>query len=370
MPPKKDDASQKKRGRKPKEKKVKEVEPKRRGRKPKEKVYSVAPQFDPTIKPENEDVILCLPIHSNDVDDDTMEFAETTFLEYNPNMSEPQPYDPNGNDCNFAPVLDEQKESVEEELEQTQEIVEEEQEPKPTIIEEEPFPKQEPVENRVLSITGVEDPNFDINVHNDMILEDNIHSCSVQNIMYEFMDANKNHVWPQQTEIACMWDCHRFTGPPCAIPEKYSRGIFYLSKCFCSYNCAAAYIFNEKDTNMWEKYSLLCFMYSKINNTPYKKIVLAPPQNTLKMFGGYLEIEEFRNSSITNAKIYKIINPPMVSIIPQVEENLLDTNKNRKFIPIDNNLMGKASKAMKAKQETINDSNKKTLGNYLGLKVV
>ena len=42
----------------------------------------------------------------------------------------------------------------------------------------------------------------------------------------------------------------------------------------------------------------------------------APEKETLKMFGGSLTIDEFR----TNNNIYTMVYPPMLSVIPQLEE--------------------------------------------------
>ena len=86
---------------------------------------------------------------------------------------------------------------------------------------------------------------------------------------------------------------------------------------FCSPECAAAYNFNTNGvTNIWEKYSLLNLLYGKM----YKKnIKIAPPRNTLKKFGGNLTINQFRRHNVNNDIKFKIINPPLKSVIPCVE---------------------------------------------------
>ena len=52
------------------------------------------------------------------------------------------------------------------------------------------------------------------------------------------------------------------------------------------------------------------------------KIKLAPPRETLKMFGGFYNIDDFRQSTEVEGKTYNIIKPPMISIIPCIEENI------------------------------------------------
>ena len=85
----------KKRGRKPKirtEEEMKPKIPKKRGRKPKDK-YGIIPQNSQNINEFNiveENIILHLPIKSDSIIDN--EFTDKVLLEYNPIISEPQPF--------------------------------------------------------------------------------------------------------------------------------------------------------------------------------------------------------------------------------------------------------------------------------------
>ena len=96
---------------------------------------------------------------------------------------------------------------------------------------------------------------------------------NLNKVMYEFLDANKKGEWPMSTNIYCMWCCHPFEGPPCAVPVRYVDEVFYVWGCFCSFNCAAAYNFKEyKVSEVWERYSLLNLLYKKIFDKPFIKI--------------------------------------------------------------------------------------------------
>ena len=82
--------SPKKRGRKPKVKDDNDKIPKKRGRKPKDdRVYSVT---KPIVQDTNNDefIILHLPITQSDLDN----MNNDSLLNYNPNNSNPIPYDP------------------------------------------------------------------------------------------------------------------------------------------------------------------------------------------------------------------------------------------------------------------------------------
>jgi len=55
----------------------------------------------------------------------------------------------------------------------------------------------------------------------------------------------------------------------------------------------------------------------------------------LKLFGGKLDIDEYRNINGLNDKMYNIEFPPCNTIIPILEEIYKKTNLNNTFLPID-----------------------------------
>ena len=179
--------------------------------------------------------------------------------------------------------------------------------------------------------------------------------------------------WPTKTNIYCMWCCHPFNSIPCAIPEKIINNTFYMKGCFCNFSCVAAYIFDKKDDLTWERYSLLNLLYSKIFDVTNVRIKLAPPRETLNIFGGSYTINEFRKYC-TNAyhKNYNILEPPMISIISQIEEVTIEkNNKNsKKFIPLDNQRVTSANENLKLKRKSTLHMGANTLENCMGLKTI
>jgi hypothetical protein len=228
----------------------------------------------------------------------------------------------------------------------------------------------------------------------------------------EFADANRRKEWIKNTSIWCRWCVHPFSGPPISIPKCYINKTFFVSGCYCSYNCAAKHLFYRgdiNDTNKWSYYNLLHLLRKQILGIDETtRIKLAPPQDTLKIFGGHLSIEDFRNATSDDCKynkLYNIIEPPMVSIIPTIEETtypnntvdmrLLNTSsgmrsqsnmkyaapknesyissnrwgKNKPFIPIDKDRMKRAIDNLKIKRKTPLLEKKKTLLHYMNLKI-
>jgi hypothetical protein len=130
--------------------------------------------------------------------------------------------------------------------------------------------------------------------------------------------------WEDKTNIACWWCCHSFNNIPLGIPEFINKNEFNLSGCFCSFNCMMAYNIDLNDYKIWDRQSNIYQMKNRID--PENKISIhpAPPRQTLKMFGGPLDINKFRESFFIVNKEFRYFFPPMISIICTIEED----NKN------------------------------------------
>lgn len=134
-------------------------------------------------------------------------------------------------------------------------------------------------------------------------------------------DVNGKKVIVSKTDICCWWCTEKFDTVTCFIPVKFHNDQFYVFGCFCSYSCAATYNINMNDYKIWERHTLLKKIYNKIydNNDD---IILAPVKETLKKFGGSLDINEFRKNNNSIDKTYNFIVPPLTSIIPIIEETI------------------------------------------------
>ena len=299
----------KKRGRKPLNKNLTEEKkiPKKRGRKPKKTDYSIVDIEEVKFTEEEEDIILHIPIKINN--------EPTQNNNFNPD-----PYDDN--------LLTQH-----------------------SLITE---PKV--------------DVNYNIILENEMV-DNSAYSSKVNQILVPFKNFNKNGKWPEQVNIYCWHCCHPFKNKPVSIPIRYSNDIFYVYGVFCSYNCAAAYNLNSNDYNKNEKHQLLSLMYSKLYNiNNFIDIYPSPPKEILQIFGGNITIDKYRNNFITNHKEFKLIKPPLISIIPQVEETKRKYKKKEEYIPLNQNMVDNMTYNLKLKRNK-NNTNKNTLIELMGLSV-
>ena len=177
--------------------------------------------------------------------------------------------------------------------------------------------------------------------------------------------------WPMSTNNVCFWCCHTFHSTPFGVPTKYIDGKFHVFGCLCSLECTSAYNFysTEIKHDPWEAYNLINLLARKIQYCDLVK--MAPPRHALKMFGGYMEIDEFRSHCKSN----KMINThtfPMVAMIQQLEEvNEEDQYSNRKnmFIPVDKQKLFLLESKVKLERTKPLFMNKNTLDHTMNLRL-
>ena len=194
--------------------------------------------------------------------------------------------------------------------------------------------------------------------------------CKIVQLLREFDEKKNGGIWPASTNISCFWCCHRFFTVPFGIPIKYTNEKFHVFGCFCSLECALAYNIysNNHVDEIWERSNLIHFLGRKVN---YGNRVIkpAPHRCSLKMFGGYLSIDEFRKYSHQD-KHNHVNFPPMISVNQQIEEiNECDINNNNDYIPLDTDRINKYKERMRLKRtKPIHDS-RSTLDHAINIKI-
>jgi hypothetical protein len=155
-----------------------------------------------------------------------------------------------------------------------------------------------------------------------------------ERLMVRFQDANREQRLPESTDVACFWDCSPFRGPPCVIPTMIEEGIWRVYGNFCCPECAAAYLFNERlDLHVqWERFALLNRLYCVGDDT----VRLAPARTILRLFGGPMDISDYRSTLADKRMRIDVMMPPMISIIQVMDTkpiDFYDASMKNTFIP-------------------------------------
>lgn len=126
------------------------------------------------------------------------------------------------------------------------------------------------------------------------------------------------------TSIHCWWCCHQFDNEPIPMPEKLIKDKYSIKGVFCSYSCCYSYM-KDKNKPTW----LLNYMFrdtTRLKGIMKDYVKPAPPRESLKIFGGPLDIDEFRHSD----NVFTISDFPM-TYVPRVLNEVINTeNKNKK----------------------------------------
>ena len=114
----------------------------------------------------------------------------------------------------------------------------------------------------------------------------------------------------------CFWCCHTIDSVVYSMPYNYDtiNDSYFVFGSFCSLQCVNAYNFSVHGSSdkVWEINSWIQMLGKRYGFT--NTIRPAPSKYLLKMFGGNLTIEEFREVHLKSDKTYILNIPPMISI--------------------------------------------------------
>jgi len=128
--------------------------------------------------------------------------------------------------------------------------------------------------------------------------------------------------WPEKTNVCCWWCCHPFENAPCALPVKYNQYTkkYTLTGIFCSWNCTRAYNMEKNDHKTNERNELITFLVKQLSCVKDSILIKkAPPRQILKIFGGNMNITEFRNT-FSSINSYHLNLLSYIYIYPEINE--------------------------------------------------
>ncbi len=120
---------------------------------------------------------------------------------------------------------------------------------------------------------------------------------------YDSINDTEGKVIPKKTDIWCWYCSHSFNTQPLFLPIRFYKDRYEITGNFCSWGCVKAY----SSKRYQGKYNRLIQKYFK-NLTGESFLIKSSPEiSVLKVFGGNMTIEEFRN--IPREKFYIIMKP-------------------------------------------------------------
>lgn len=177
-------------------------------------------------------------------------------------------------------------------------------------------------ENKTLDTMEIQVSDTNENyIHKEVFNENETKSSSIVLIQNKLEKLQKKLVFlnDMHNKSNCFWDHHSFKGQPIMLPKYKLNNKYYVYGCFCSPECASAYLFKENidESLIWERYSLLYELYSPIYN--YETVIkLSPnPFYLLECYYGNLSIEEYRNLIKSNKNI-TFIEKPIQKVFPEL----------------------------------------------------
>jgi hypothetical protein len=165
------------------------------------------------------------------------------------------------------------------------------------------------------------------------------------------------------SQTACFWCCHGFTWPACVLPKSYDtyKNIYFAEGNFCSPECALAYTYADNrisDSTKWLQHAMLGSVYSELYKT--RVLSTAPPRTLLRMFGGPLDIEQYRDYTTGVNDVVLSSLPPIRLQFPSmnVQGPLRDI---KKYVTLTTDVVEKASQQLRLKRSKPTNSNVQTL---------
>lgn len=118
----------------------------------------------------------------------------------------------------------------------------------------------------------------------------------------------------------CWWCCHPFPHDPVGMPVRYdaAKKTFATHGNFCSYECVKAHVMYDKTSSSRQSkllgllQSYLLHLYKgKKHGGVYAGVHPAPPRQCLRVFGGTMDIDEFR--AVDGSRVAYELVPPAVT---------------------------------------------------------
>lgn len=152
--------------------------------------------------------------------------------------------------------------------------------------------------------------------------------------------------------ISCFWCCHGFGWKPFVLPIYYDayNENYTAEGHYCSPECALADLYHMKngtDSQRWYRHSLLRDLYGKLYRD--RDLLPAPDRRSLRMFGGTLDIEQYRAYIWNGSNPLACELPPIRLYIPSMNTQT-PARDIKKFVALSSESVEKATQQLRLKR--------------------
>lgn len=184
-------------------------------------------------------------------------------------------------------------------------------------------------ENNTLSYHILDEINENIN--NSTISEDIVTPISaasdnkdnIKKISDKIVELQKNFYFNDipNTNSSCFWCTYPFDHTSIHIPKYKLNDKYHVYGCFCSPECAVAYLMKEQidHSQKYERYQLLNFLYNNIYNESSYIKPAPDPHYLLDKFMGNMSISEYREL-LSQDRLFIIVDKPITRVLPEIYE--------------------------------------------------
>ena len=180
-------------------------------------------------------------------------------------------------------------------------------------------------------------------------------------LLKSILDKATYDEYPPDT--ACFWCCHAFNWTPTVLPISYDayKNIYTCEGHFCSPECGLSHLYANvriSDTTRWNRHTLLRHMYASLYET--RDLSPALPRVTLRMFGGTLDIAQYRSYTSSVNEIVHAELPPIRLVFPtmNIQGPIRDI---KKYVSLSTDVVEKASQELRLKRSKPIHANIQTL---------
>jgi len=189
------------------------------------------------------------------------------------------------------------------------------------VIDDQNDEEPEPTGQSVSETTETDPPIISHNIHEDLkkteMLQPNKH------ISEKLIELQKNFYFNdiQTNNSACFWCTCGFDHTSVQIPKHKLNDQYSVYGCFCSPECAVAYLMNESidSSQKYERYQLLNYLYSNIYNHVTNIKPAPDPRYFLDKYMGNLTIDEYRQL-LSQDRLFMVVDKPITRILPEIYE--------------------------------------------------